>query len=116
MNATGRIIEVVRIGETVVLTPRRDLRELEFVRIQHEFEAVADDPSVRSVVVDFGRTDTLGSTAVGMLVRLGQVTRRRGGGLSLCGLSEHEREVLRATGLADSWPTYATLADALQAA
>src|SRR5262249_29900351 len=79
MNAKEKILEIARVGDAVVLTPRRDLRELEFVQIQEEIGAVADDPSVRRVVIDFGGTDSLGSTALGMLVRLGQAARRRAG-------------------------------------
>jgi anti-anti-sigma factor len=115
MNAAEQIIEVARFGDAVVLTPRRDLRELEFAQIQQELGALADDPGVLRVVVDFRRTDSLGSTALGMLVRLGQAARQRGGRLALCHLSEHEREIFRVSGLAESWPTFATLTDALQA-
>lgn len=115
MNANDKIIEIARAGDTVVVTPRRDLRELEFARIQEEFGTLAADAGVRRVVVDFRHTDSLGSTALGMLVRLGKATQRRGGRLALCHLSQHEREILRVTGLAEIWPAYDTLTEALKA-
>ena len=115
MNTAVPILEVARDGDAVVLTPRRDLRELEFEQMQREFDAVTGDPGVVRVVVDFRRTDSVGSTALGMLVRLGREARRRGGRVALCGLSQHEREILTVTGLAASWPVFATLAEALDA-
>jgi anti-anti-sigma factor len=115
MNAKEPIVEVARLGDVLVVTPRRDLSELEFAQIQEELGGLADDPAVSRIVVDFCRTDSLGSTALGMLVRLAQAARRRGGRVALCHLSEHEREILLATGLARSWPTYASLPEALKA-
>ena len=62
-----------------------------------------DDPSIRNVVVDFGRTDYFGSSALGLLVRLEQEVRRRDGGMALCNVSAHEQDILRVTGLDALW-------------
>jgi anti-anti-sigma factor len=115
MNTTAEIFEVERLGDVVVLTPRRDLRELEFRTIKEELLALANDPTLRRVVVDFGHTDYLGSTALGMLVHLGQKVRQRGGRLAFCNLSPREREIFTVARLVDFWPTFPSREQALEA-
>lgn len=104
MYAKTPIFEVRRHREKVVVTPRRNLSEFEFQQIENELRGLASDPDVVRVLVDFGRTDYCGSTALGMLMWLTRVLRERGGSLTLCNLSTHEREILKLTGLADTWP------------
>jgi anti-anti-sigma factor len=115
---TAAIIEVERRGNTLVLTPQRDLRELDYRDIEAE-EAdllrLAEDPSVTAVVVDWGRTDYFGSTAVGLFAQLRGRLRRRGGRIAFCNVSAHEAELLTVTGLARLWPVYPTREDALRA-
>lgn len=115
MNATLDIFDVERVGSAIVLTPRRDLRELEFRQIREEVLRFSEDPLLDAVVVDLGHTDYLGSTALGMLTRLYQQVKRRGGRAAYCNLSEHEREILRVTGLEDVWPIFASRDEALAA-
>jgi anti-anti-sigma factor len=76
---------------------------------------LADDPSVKNVVVDLGRTDYLGSTALGMLAQLHQRVRVRGGRMALCHVSAHETEIMAVTGLAGFWSVYLNLGEALAA-
>jgi stage II sporulation protein AA (anti-sigma F factor antagonist) len=77
---------------------------LDFQEIESERDKVLErlehDPSLRGLLVD------LGSTALGMLVRLWQRLRDRGGRMGLCNVSAHEREILEVTGLAGLWPVY----------
>jgi anti-anti-sigma factor len=115
MNAASEMFEVARFSGIVVITPTRDLRELEFEAIQEELGHLADDPTLSRVVVDLGRTDYLGSTALGMFVALARTLRQRGGRLVLCNSSAHEREIVGVTGLADVLPSYPSLQDALRA-
>jgi anti-anti-sigma factor len=119
MGAMTHVIEVERQGGTLVLTPLRDLRELDFQGIEAERDEILwrweHDPSLRDVVVDLGRTDSVGWTAVGMLTWLQQRVRGRGGHLVLCNLSAHERDILTGMGLARSWPVFASRAEAVQA-
>jgi anti-anti-sigma factor len=116
MNATIDIFRRERLGETLVLTPRHNLRELEFQEIKAELIPVANDPTVLHVVVDLGQTDYFGSTALGMLTMLCQRVHDRGGRVAFCNLSAHEHEVLELTGLAGLWPVFAGREDALEAA
>lgn len=104
MYATTPIFEIRRLHGVVVVTPVRNLSELEFQQIESELRELGRDPDVTRVLVDFGRTDYCGSTALGMLLWLTRVLRERGGSLTLCNLSAHEREILNVTGLGDAWP------------
>jgi stage II sporulation protein AA (anti-sigma F factor antagonist) len=119
MNAVLELIEVERLGDTLVLTSERDLRELEFEAIEQEQQEVlrrlADDPSIRNVVVDFRMTDCFGSTALKLLIRLQRVVRERGGRIALCNVSAHEREILAATRLDRLWPPHASREEAVEA-
>jgi anti-anti-sigma factor len=120
MNAVmERLIVVERQGDTLVLTAKRDLRELEFQQIGEEQEEVlhrlTSDPSLLNVVVDFDRTDYFGSSAVGMFTRLWKLVRGRGGRMAFCNLSPHEEDILGAVGLIGLWPIYTSRAVAIQA-
>jgi stage II sporulation protein AA (anti-sigma F factor antagonist) len=101
------LIETERQGDTLILTPQQDLRELQYQAIEEEQVEVllklAADPLIRNVVVDFGKTDYFGSTALSLLLRLRQAVRGRGGRMVLCNVSAHEQEVLEATRLAEIW-------------
>jgi anti-anti-sigma factor len=115
--STG-IFEVDRLGGVFVLEPQQDLHELDCREIAAEGEEVlrlASDPSVEGVVVDFGRTDAFGSSALELLVRLWRRMRDRDGCMALCNVSDHENEILEATGLADFWPVYPSRAEAVEA-
>lgn len=115
MYLEKKMFDIARIGEVVVVTPLRELSELEFKQIEDELRTLADDPTIRLAVVDFCRTDYLGSTALGMLIHLWQQLKKRGGELVLCNVSAHEREIFRVVGLADLWRIYSSRQDAVQA-
>src|SRR5262245_48523500 len=70
-----------RVGETLIVTPTADLRELAYQSLETgagRFLSVFSAPAVKNVVVDFHRTDYFGSTALAFLVRLWKrVTERR---------------------------------------
>jgi anti-anti-sigma factor len=115
MNGTTGIFEIEKVGAVLVLSAKRDLRELEYGTIEAELHALADDPRVRRVVVDLGRTDYFGSTALGMLTVLCGHVESRGGQVAFCNLSAHERELLAITGLTELWPVYPSRREALEA-
>jgi anti-anti-sigma factor len=110
MNAMAKTIEVARCGNVTVVTPQRDLREFDFQQIQYELGRFAEDPAPKRLVFDLGHTDALGSTALGLLVRLSHSAQK----LALCNLSEHEREILRVTGLAEALPVFSSLSEAVR--
>jgi anti-anti-sigma factor len=119
MDTTSGLIEAVRHGDTLVLTPRRDLRELSFeeveVGLEEVLRRVEADASLRGLVVDLGRTDYFGSTALALLVRLRHELRERGGRMALCNVSAHEADILAVSGLDGLWTAYPSRAAALAA-
>ena len=103
-------------GETAIVTPREDLRELDYQQIEEsgsEVLSLVARGAVRNVVVDFHKTDYFGSTALGFFVRLWRVARNRNGRMALCHVSEHEEDILRVTELGALWPIRSSRAEAL---
>jgi anti-anti-sigma factor len=117
MDTAERLIRVERLDDILVLTLLHDLRELEFREIEDEEQEIVElltaDPSLTKVVVDCGTTDTFGSTALGLFIRLRRLMGSRGGRLALCHPSAHETDILAVTGLAGAWPIYSTREAAL---
>jgi len=118
-GTTTRIIDFERQGNILVLTPLRDLRELDFEEIEAErdeaIQLLDDDSTIRVVVVDLGHVDYLGSTVVTMLAQLWQSVRARGERMALCNISHHEREILSLTGLSGLWAIFGTRLEAIRA-
>jgi anti-anti-sigma factor len=119
MNTASRMIEIERAGNVLILTPQRDLGEMDYQEIDREQEELlhelAKDPAIKGVIVDFGRTDQFGSTTLGMLTRLWQEVQKRDCRLALCGISEHESDVLSFTGLAGFWRSFRSREEAVEA-
>jgi stage II sporulation protein AA (anti-sigma F factor antagonist) len=103
-------------GNTLIICPLHDLRELDQQELQQAGEAVLDalvHSPIQNVVIDLSKTDYFGSTALGVFVALWQETRRRMGRMALCNLSAHEREILEVTRLDDLWRLCSSRQDAI---
>jgi anti-anti-sigma factor len=110
------VFKIEEQGNVLILTPFRDLRELEFDAIEVGAESVMQllgQKQAQHVVIDFHNTDYFGSTALGFFVKLWKRIRATGGEMVFCGLSDHEREVLRVTRLDTLWSICKTRAEAL---
>ena len=117
MPTTGAF-EVEREGETVIVTPRMDLRELDYQEIEagaRDILRLLEDNAIKNVVLDFHKTDYYGSTALGFFVKLWKRIRDRDGRMAFAGLSEHEREILTVTHLDGLWPVCSSREEALKA-
>ncbi len=118
MNTPSGTFVIDQTGGTVVVTPTKNLGELDFQEIEADMAAVvgqvARAPAAR-VVVDFHRTDYFGTTALGWFLRLWKSVRARNGGMAFCNVSPHEREILEVTKLDHLWPIYASREEALRA-
>ena len=109
---------IERDGDTLILTPQKDLREFEYQHIEGGAREVLDllgQGSVKNLVMDFHKTDYYGSTALGFFVKLWKRVRARNGQLAFCNVSNHEREILRATNLDNLWPLCASRQEAVEA-
>src|SRR5262245_60312887 len=118
MENTDPVFKVEFQGETMLLTPSRDLRELDYASIEGGARAVLhllDSGAARNLVMDFQGTDTYGSTALAFFVRLWKRVSARGGKMAFCNLSDHEKEILSVTRLDHLWPICASRAQAVAA-
>ena len=118
MGTTSGVFEFEQVGETLIVTPRIDLRELAYEQVEAGARDLLDllnRASVKNVVLDFHKTDYYGSTALGFFVRLWKRVRQRGGSLAFCNISDHEKEILRVTKLDHLWPVCSSREEALQA-
>jgi anti-anti-sigma factor len=112
------IFQVEQEGDTVVVIPAVDLRELEYQWIEAGAQRILDllnGPGVTNVVMDFHKTDYYGSTALAFFVKVWMRVSRQKGHMAFCNVSDHEREILRITGLDHCWPVCSTRAEALAA-
>jgi anti-anti-sigma factor len=117
MTLEKPILDVERQGDTLVLVPAQDLRELECDRVEGaagDVLGLLQDPSIRNIVIDFHRTDYFGSTALSFFLMVWKTIRQRQGTLALCNVSAHENEILDVAGL-HFWPICASRAEALAA-
>ncbi len=118
MTTTTGFFEIECVGDTILVTPCRDLREVEYAQIEEgarEVLGLLRDSPVKHLVMDFVRTDYYGSTALGFFVKLWKRVSKRGGKIAFCNLSDHEKEILETTRLDSLWPICASRAEALQA-
>jgi anti-sigma B factor antagonist len=110
------VVEVA--GDTLLVTPRADLRELGYQGIETGAKNILDlleRGTIRNVVLDFHNTDYYGSTALGFFVKLWKRVRERNGRMAFCCLSDHEKEILAVTRLDGLWPICASREEAIRA-
>lgn len=98
MNATG-FLAIEQTGETLVITPRRDLGG--FVRTEFQDEVFdvlnrIDDADIRGVVLDLGSIDYFGSIMLEFVVRVRSKLRQKEGKLAVCQVSPAGQEVFYA--------------------
>lgn len=118
MSAGPGILQIEMQGDTLILTPSADLRELDYPRIEAEMADAlrrVKDGSATHVVFDFHKTDYYGSTALAYFVKLWKAVRHRGGQFAFANISDHEREILRLTKLDALWHICSSREEALQA-
>jgi anti-sigma B factor antagonist len=111
------LFDIEEPGETMILTPKADMGELDHERLDAAMKLVLDrlnHSSVKNIILDFHKTDYFGSTAVGFLVRLWKTTCTRKGRMALCTLSEHEKEILAVMRLDHVWDLCASREEALR--
>jgi anti-anti-sigma factor len=114
----ARIFEIEQQNDTIVVVPVVNLRELEYRRIEagaKEILELLDGTGIKNVVLDFGKTDYYGSTALGFFLKLWKRVRRRNGCMAFCNVSDHEQEILQVTNLDHLWPICPSRGEALEA-
>jgi len=116
MTEKNAIFDMEIAGNTLVLIPRSNLSELQFVHFDQAADRVfreLDACAARNVILDLEHTDYYGSTAIGFFVKLWKRVRCADGNMVLCHVSENEQEILRVTRLDLLWRVYANREAAL---
>ena len=107
MVIANGIFKVLKEADLLIVSPTRDLRELDFQAIERAagkvFESLKQDHA-KHVIIDLSDTDYYGSTALGFFVKLWKRVRDHGGKMAFCNMSAHELEVLEVTKLDTLWP------------
>lgn len=104
--ATVLTLLIEQVGETVIITPSKNLSELAFEQIEKDANDalnLLDGTRAKNAVLDFSRTDYYGSTALSFFAKLWKRVRVVGGHMAFCNLSDHEREILAITKLDTLW-------------
>jgi len=118
MATDTRGFEVEREGQTLLVTASTDLRELDYPTIEagaRDILHLLGNGTIKNVVLDFHKTDYYGSTALGFFVKLWKRVRECDGRMAFCGVSDHEREILKVTNLDGLWPICSSREEALTA-
>ena len=118
MGKEKSTLEIEVDGETVILTPKRKLGELEFQDSKESIEAVnqlVDETDARYVLIDFHKIDYVSSSALGSFIQTWKKLERKGGQLVLCSVPEHITKLLKLTTLDKKWPSYPSREEALAA-
>jgi anti-anti-sigma factor len=116
MNGNPGLFRCEQEAKTLILSPTRDLSELESVSLNDTFREILDRVEanhIMNLVFDFHATDYYGSTALGMFITLWKQVQQAGGEMVFCNLSPHEREILELTRLDQLWTICHTRDDAL---
>ena len=114
--ARAAMFEIEREGETIIFTPLVNLGELENVESNAGgVIEVLSDLSIKNLVMDFHKTDYIGSSALALFVSLWKMITSRNGSMAFCNLSEYELEILYITKLDTLWPICESRAEAMKA-
>lgn len=117
-TASG-IFEIEQEDDTIIVVPTMNLQELDYQRIEEGARKILDllnGTDTKAVVLDFHKTDYYGSTVLGFFLKLWKRVKSRNGRMAFCNVSDHEKEILRITGLDQLWPICSSRSKALEAA
>ena len=110
--------QIERQGDVAIVTPLRDLCELEYAHIE-ESAATAleclEAAHAKNVVLDLAKAEYFGSTALGFFVKLWKRVRSQGGHMALCNVSPNEKKVIHLTRLDTLWTICPSRDEAIQA-
>jgi anti-anti-sigma factor len=118
LRGHDRIFQVEQEDDTIIVVPPVNLRELDYQRIEAgagEILGLLDGTGIKNVILDFGKTDYYGSSALGFFVELWKRVRGRNGRMAFCNVSAHEKGILQVTKLDHLWPVCSSRTEALEA-
>lgn len=117
MAETQQLFGTIVQGDTVILTPTKDLADCDYQRLRAEIEAVIDyagNDSFKFLIIDFQHTDYFGSSALGFFFKLWKQTSALGIKMAFCRCTDAEIDILRKANLDGIWPISPTLENAFE--
>lgn len=111
-----RITREIR-GDTLIVATHNDLGEFDSTNVEVFGDAVLhqlEDPQLCNVVIDLTGSDYYGSSALNLFLKIEKKAAEKGGQLLFVGLSPHEVEILRVTGLGGRWKICKSREEALR--
>jgi len=118
MSSNQNNFQIEWHGQTLVVTPSRDVESLRWDLIEHAADIVMEPLSrmpAPMVVFDLSKVNYFASVFLSMLLRCHKHVRSKGGELVLSGPSPTARELLRVTALDTLWAIYDTREQAIEA-
>jgi anti-anti-sigma factor len=117
MNVDECLFGLEQHDQTLIMTPKRNLSELEFSSesdVMGDILARLDELGFRHLIVDFAGTDYCGSTAISLFLKLWKRVCCVGGSLVFCNASAREREILQLSHLDSLWTICSTREEAFE--
>ena len=100
-------IQLTQSGEVTVVVPKGDLDTASATQMKQMLTALLDAGKIR-LVVDLGGVGYMDSAGLGQLVNAMKLSRKAGGDLRLCALSEEALRVFETTRLNKEMALYPT--------
>jgi anti-anti-sigma factor len=111
------LFDIEREGDTLIVIPVTNLNELRYEQIQEEMKDIfdlIDQDTIKNVVLDLGKMDYCGSTALGYFIKLWKKFKASDGEMAFCNVSAHEKDIMRITRLGELWPICSSREEALE--
>jgi HptB-dependent secretion and biofilm anti anti-sigma factor len=105
--AGGKLFQVERQGDVLIVAPQESISTLESRRARVELTGLATplrEGQSRHVLVDLERAPYFGTCMLELMHMLWRHTRASGGQMVLCNVSETGREILGIAKLDTLWP------------
>ena len=115
---TAGIFEIEQEDDTLIVVPVVDLREPDYQRIEAgagEILELLNGIGIKNIILDFGKTNYYGSTALGFCLMLWNRVKVRNGRMAFCNVLAHEKEIPQMTHLDHFWPICSSRIEALKA-
>ena len=114
--AASRVFIVNVQGETLLITPLRNISSLAEDEVQEQWEDIkskVEQREVKDIVFDFEKVNYFGSSMLEAMLYLWKQVSPSNGRVVVCNVSETAHEILRVSKFDTLWPIYDSQQQAL---
>ncbi len=109
--------QVERLGQTILVTPIRDLLEFEIDALLTCDPGGAiellESQQAKNVIIDCRNLRCCCSSGIAVFIRLGKRSQAHRGRMAFCNVSHSMQTILEVTNLTTLWPIFASMSDAI---